>query len=246
MRQFKRFWPRALPFRLLLVVAGALLLLAAFAPSANASLIDYFNFEDTFPDLTSDAPPGFVSNTMTTNFIAGDFLNVAGLGLNVAPGDGDGNAQALGMSRNSANQGAHFDIPLITSQGFFQNMTLTFAFARPGNGFSLVTLSFSTDGGLTFPGAGPSAILTQGAGPFLATLAVPAAANNVPLLVLRLVFTGATSNGENAELTIDNLQINGTIVPEPATVAGGLFGVLGLCWFQRRRLRLLLPRSRRA
>jgi hypothetical protein len=65
---------------------------------------------------------------------------------------------------------------------------------------------------------------------------VPAAANNQPLLVLRLVFTGGTSNGNNPETQIDNLVIGGTIVPEPATVAGGLLGVLGLCWFQRRRL----------
>jgi hypothetical protein len=236
---------------LLLVVAGALLLLAAFAPSANASLIAYFNFEDTFPDLTSECPtcpspgPGFANTTITTSFNSMDFLNVAGLLANGAVGDMDPNNQALGMSRNSANQGAHFDIPLFTPSGFFQNMTLTFAFARPGNGFSLVTLSFSTDGGASFT-TGPSAILTQGAGPFIASLPVPIAANNAPLLVLRLVFTGATSNGNNAELTIDNIQINGTIVPEPATIAGGLFGVLGLCWFQRRRLRLLLPRLRRA
>ena len=45
MRKFKTCRPRTLPFRLLLVVAGALLLLAAFAPSAKADLIAYFNFE---------------------------------------------------------------------------------------------------------------------------------------------------------------------------------------------------------
>ena len=39
-----------------------------------------------------------------------------------------------------------------------------------------------------------------------------------------------------SRIEIDNIQINGTIVPEPATVAGGLLGVLGLCWHQRRRL----------
>jgi hypothetical protein len=241
MRQFKRYRP----FRSLLFLAGAFLLLAAFAPRANASLIDYFNFEDTFPDLTSDAPPGFVTNTITTNFIAANFLNVAGLALNVAGGDLDGNFQGLGMSRNSLNNGAHFDIPLFSPSGFFQMMTVTFAYARPGNGFSLVTLSFSTDGGATFT-TGPSAPLIQGAGPFLATLIVPSGANNAPLLLLRLVFSGAISNGNNAELTIDNIQINGTIVPEPATIAGGLLGVLGLCWFQRRRLRSLVPPFRRA
>jgi len=33
---------------------------------------------------------------------------------------------------------------------------------------------------------------------------------------------------------IDNIQL--VAVPEPATIAGGLLGVLGLCWHQRRRL----------
>jgi hypothetical protein len=37
------------------------------------------------------------------------------------------------------------------------------------------------------------------------------------------------------------MQIN-AVVPEPATVAGGVLGVVGLCWHQRRRLiRSLLP-----
>jgi hypothetical protein len=52
--------------------------------------------------------------------------------------------------------------------------------------------------------------------------------------------------GNNAETIIDNVRVDGTIVPEPTTVAGGLLGVLGLCWHQRRRLRSILPRSRRA
>ena len=54
-------------------------------------------------------------------------------------------------------------------------------------------------------------------------------------LVLRLLFTGGQSNGVDLQFQLDNIQIDGT-VPEPATVAGGLLGVLGLCWFQRRRL----------
>ena len=59
---------------------------------------------------------------------------------------------------------------------------------------------------------------------------------NIPNLVLRLNFTLGQSNGANLQTAIDNLTINGTAVPEPATVAGGLLGVLGLCWHQRRRL----------
>ena len=59
---------------------------------------------------------------------------------------------------------------------------------------------------------------------------------DMPNLLVRLHFTNGQSNGNNIQNIIDNIQINGTVVPEPATVAGGLLGVLGLCWFQRRRL----------
>ena len=72
--------------------------------------------------------------------------------------------------------------------------------------------------------------------PQIVSLAVPVGANNAPLLVLRLQFSGGQTNDNVLQTIVDNIQINGTIVPEPATIAGGLLGVLGLCWFQRRRL----------
>ena len=52
MRKLKTRQPRSLPSRLVLIVAGAALLLAAFAPRANAALIAYFNFEGTPDHLT--------------------------------------------------------------------------------------------------------------------------------------------------------------------------------------------------
>jgi hypothetical protein len=250
MRKFKTCRSRTLAFRLLLIVAGALMLMAAFAPRANASLIAYFNFEDSTnggaPDFHSDSPPAFLGSTtiITTNYGAGDMNSLApGLALNVAPGDLDPNLLALNLRRSNPNNGAHFDIPLFAAPTLFTNMTVTFATQGNGNGFHLVQLFYSTNGGGTFT-AGPSVVLTTALQ--LVTLAVPVGANNAPLLVLRLVFTGGTSNGNDNQTQIDNIQVNGTIVPEPATVAGGLFGILGLCWHQRRRLRLLLPRLRRA
>jgi len=59
-----------------------------------------------------------------------------------------------------------------------------------------------------------------------------------------LTFTNGQSNGNNADETvIDNIRLDTTtVIPEPSTVAGGLLGVIGLCWFQRRRIRLILPR----
>ncbi|HTC77967.1 MAG TPA: PEP-CTERM sorting domain-containing protein, partial [Terriglobales bacterium] len=61
-----------------------------------------------------------------------------------------------------------------------------------------------------------------------------------------LTFTNGNSNGNDHMTVIDNIRLDATtFVPEPSTVAGGLLGVLGLCWFQRRRIRLILPRLRR-
>ena len=245
MRKLKRFLPRGLRFRSLLILTGATMLMAALAPNAKADVIVYFNFEDatngSSPDFTSESNQGLgVASTITTNYDPAHMTTVANFtsGENRLPGDIDNppfGLHSLGLSATGFNNGAHFDIPLFTPQGFFQDMTLTFAYNCAGNGFNLVTVFFSTDGGATFT-MGPSAVLTTAGVTSIATLVVPAAANNAPLLVLRLVFTGGTSNGNNPETQIDNIVINGTIVPEPATVAAGLVGVLGLCWHQRRRL----------
>ena len=237
MRKFKT----RRPFRLLFVLAGALMLLAAFTPRANAALIAYFNFEGppTLPypvNLQSQVPPGFLLTTMTTNYNPANMSAEAGVALNVPPGDPDPNGTALGLRASALNSPANFDIPLFTAQGFFQNMSISFAVNVAGNGFSTVALWYSTNGGGTFTPAPGQTFNLPNSGTFVVSFSVPAVANNAPLLVLRLQFTGGQGMGNNLQDTIDNIQINGTIVPEPATVAGGLVGVLGLCWHQRRRL----------
>ena len=136
-RTLKTCRPHSLPFRFLLVAAGALMLMAALAPSANAqSLIAYYNFEDGFrggpPDYTAE-PIAFVQASMVpaarvlTSFPA--FAREApGLTQNVWPTDPDLPRFGLGLSsRTSDHNNAAFDIPLFSSQGLFQNMTISFA-----------------------------------------------------------------------------------------------------------------------
>ena len=133
----------------------------------------------------------------------------------------------MGLRRTGRNDGAHFDIPLFTSQGFFPNMTVTFATNATGNGFANVQLFYSTNGGGNFT-AGPSAVLTGA--PQLVSLAVPVGANNAPLLVLRLVFTNG-GPGNDLQTQIDNIQVNGTIVPEPRRSRAGCSAFLGCAGF---------------
>jgi len=246
MRKLKRIRRCALPFHLLLIVAGALLLMAAFAPKANADVLIYFNFEDATiggpfdpaadvvgaPDFNPGG--GIQASTIETNIVVTGA--VAGTLANRTTGDID-NADpgvAMGMRTTPADNG-HF-IQFQVNATTFSNMSLSFAINTSGNGFNSVMVSYSITPG--HPDASFVVFATQflpaGSGFNVFTFAVPAAVDGQSDVKLRLLFTGGTSQGQNLQTIIDNIQLTG--VPEPTTVAGGLLGVLGLCWHQRRRL----------
>jgi hypothetical protein len=257
LRKFKTRRPRSLPFRLLVILAGALLLLAAFAPSANAdcpSCIRYYNFEgaDTPPypvNLDSHVPAFEVGaafrmflNTGTNPTLAatGPFPVAStsqqpGLPLNVAAGDPAPNLTSLGIHRSGQNQ-LYMDIPFFSATGIYDITSVSFAVAANGNGYEFASLLISSNGGATFTQIGATQVIPNGPGAIL-TFTIPAGTTfGDPTTVLRLAFTGGRSNGADLQNQFDNIQINGTVIPEPATVAGGLLGVLSLCWHQRRRL----------
>jgi len=260
MRKFKRFPPHGLRFGLLLILAGALLLLAALAPSAKADLIAYFNFEDSLngrpPDFTSDvigAPDfnpggGVVLTTITTDYTSGEATaNHPGIDLNRSAGDIDVPPLTpnldVKLTDAGNNNNRHFDFNVFSSGGFYQDMTLSFAVKTRMGGFTDVTVQFSINGGGTWTTFGTAALQLNV--PSIKSFSVPTAANNAPNLAFRFFFTGGTGTREDVLYTeFDNIQLTGAIVPEPTTVAGGLLGVLGLCWFQRRRL-IRLGRWRR-
>lgn len=246
MRKFMRFPPRNLRFRLLLLVAGAFALLAAFSPRANAALIRYYDFEGApsngyavnldshTPAVETGAGTTLVLRDEngnpfpTTSTLVGPPLN-----LNVPAGAGP-NLVSLG-SNHVHEHNLNVDIPMPSSQGIYDVTSVSFAYAAAGNSYVLATLSFSTDAGNTFTTI-TSAVLPSTPGQVV-SFTIPAGTTlNINNLVLRISFSGGQSNGNNLQFQLDNIQIGGTIVPEPATVAAGLLGVLGLCWFQRRRL----------
>jgi len=248
-----KFPPRGFQFSSLLVLAGVLMLMAALTPTAKADLIVYFNFEDSFsgglPDFMSDvtgAPDfnpggGVVLTTITTDYTTGEVLaNHPGTSLNRSAGDIDVPPLSPGLDvvlvNPANNNNRHFDFSVPSSQGLFQDMTLSFAVKSRTGGFDNVTVQFSINGGGTFTTFGTAALPTDGTKQVV-SFDVPTAANNAPNLAFRFFFTGGTGTSTHTQYTaFDNLQLTGTIVPEPPTVAAGLLGVLGLCWHQRRRL----------
>ena len=249
MRKFMRFPPRTLRFRSLLILAGALLLLAAFTPCANAALIRFYDMEGT------DTPPypvGLQSNTPAVEIGAATTLFLdngtpgspyaavrtsqeAGVPFNLPPGAGT-NLTSLGIHRSGLTP-LGVEIPMPSSQGIYDVTSVSFAYGANGNGYAFAEVQISSNGGLTFSTiAGTLVALPAGPG-FQVIIPIASGTTlNINPLVLRLLFTGGQSNGSDLQFQLDNIQINGTIVPEPATVAGGLLGVLGLCWHQRRRL----------
>ena len=255
MPKFNRRSRPALSFRLFFVLAGALLLLAALAPSANAqNVLIYFNFEDNpigpgydhqadvqgFPDFNPGG--GVQQSTLSDSFVGTGTGTVAGTAINRTALDIDTSTlRALGLRTTPVDNGSWIQFGVNAT--LFSNMSLSFAINTQGNGFNSVTLSYSTNGGGTFTNFATQAI-PAGGGFNAFTFAVPSAVDGQANVILRMTFTGGTSQGNNLQTIIDNIQLTG--VPEPTTVAGGLFGVLGLCWHQRRRIRLILPRSRRA
>jgi hypothetical protein len=243
MRKFKRFAPHRLRFRLLFILAAAALLLTAFVPNANADELVYFNFEDAVvggpPDFEADvvgAPDfnpggGIQLSTMTTNFlfdaaVDGFLDNRTTLDIdNADPGVG------LGLRTTPDDNGHWIQFPVNATT--FHDMSLSFAVNTAGNGFNTVELSYSTTGpGGPFIVVGSQFIPSSGVQ--VLTFSVPTGANFQANLVLRLTWSGGTSEGNNLQTVVDNIQLTG--VPEPTTVVGGLLGVLGLCWHHRRRL----------
>jgi len=252
MRKFKRRQPRGLPFRLLVILAGALLLLAAFAPCANAQgLLRFYDFEGpvgpppAYPvNLGSHTPaleqgPAFDLTLTTTNGDPYPRLRTSaeiGLPENRPPGS-DPSLVSLGIHRSGAGP-LNINMPFFSATGIYDITSVSFVIAGNGNGFEAAQLLRSSDGGASFqqiPGT-PIQFVPNGPGTVLTFTVAPGTTLNIPLLVLQVRFTLGQSNGVDLQNQIDNIQVAGTAVPEPATVAGGLLGVLGLCWFQRRRL----------
>jgi hypothetical protein len=246
---------------LFLAMAGALILTSFLAPRANAdcdTLLIYFNFEDGtiagkhpptpgVVDFTSDQTPenpggGIQMSLLQTNYTAGQFDSVSSLipigTTNQSAGDNDVPPKTPGIAVNffnSSNNNGKY-IQFAVDATFFTDMSLSYAVNTNGNGFSTQTCQYSITAGHADGTFVTFATFTGLTGLQTLSADLPPATNNQTDLVIRIVFSGGQSNGQDDQTIIDNIQLTGCVIPEPATVASGLLGVLGLCWFQRRRL----------
>jgi hypothetical protein len=230
-----------------LLAFAAIAMLASFAPTANAALMTYFNFNDAGTNgsaaaaaaYTSDTavPPPAQSTTLVTNYTLANILSAQGSSINVAPGDpitsaSNAGNHALSFTNANGNEGKYFEFDITTLA--FKDFILKMAVRGTGTSFTTLTLSYSTDGtNFTNDGTFTSARDSNYALATFDLSAISAIENQVSPVTIRITFSGATGNGNT---NIDNITLTADPVPEPATVLGGLLGVAGLCFHQRRRL----------
>lgn len=251
MRKCETCRPSALPFRSLLVAAGALSLTAAFLPQANAhfcppgancNVLEHFNFNSeaagTLLPLTSVEGNATLTNDTANAFPLGNIRTATagnvGTPLNAVGADPAGNALDVSGNTTGTLKSYCFDIGSINVSGLAV-LSVSFALNSIGNGtqFTTFALNFSTNGGATFTNFSTQPI-SQGTGYQLyhASLTLPAGTTSV---IIQFCFTGSTDDRSPNHTYIDNIEID-SVIPEPTTAGGGLLGVLGLCWHQRRRL----------
>ena len=161
MRKFKPRVPRSLPFRLLVILAGALLLLAAFAPSTNAQgLLRYYNFEGPpsggYPvNLDSHFPAAEVGGGVFglqlhgtggipgIPYPVGNTSSEAGLPDNIAPGDPGPNLASLGIHTSRASQ-LNLDMTFVSPTGVYDITSVSFAVNANGNGYLAARVEIRT------------------------------------------------------------------------------------------------------
>ena len=255
MRKFKTCSRCSLPFRLLVILAGAFLLLAAFTPCANAdcpACIRFYDFE-------GPVGPGFVVNPGShmpaieqgdiapfailfqndngTPYTLGNLSAESGaiLGNTNLPPGANPNLVSLGLHHSGEG---HLDLVMTfpSVAGIYNIQSVSFASRGSGNGFQECQLQISSNGGVSWTAASVVTAIPTSIGTIVLNNTLFGSTFGIPDLLVRIQFLNGQSNGGDLQNLIDNIQVNGVVVPEPATVAGGLFGIIGLCWHQRRRL----------
>ena len=261
MRKFRTCSRRSLAFRLLVILAGAFLLLAAFAPCANAdcpACIRFYDMEGAGvvvgqgshqPAIEQGDVPPFaflLQNDDGTPYSLANLSaeNAPTVGATNFPAGAQPNVVSLGVHRSG--QG-HMDIVMSfpSVAGIYDIQSVSFASRGSGNGFQNVQLQANLNGAGWVNLSAITPIPTSIGTIVLNNTLCVGCTLGVSNVLIRLQFINGQSNGGELQNIIDNIQVNGVVLPEPATVAGGLLGILGLCWHQRRRLKLILPGSRK-
>jgi hypothetical protein len=218
------------------ITMGVLILMAMAAPSARAALLTYYDFEDG--NLSSDSPG--LQPTSISVAVGTTITFPAGSGTTVNAVTPITTNTALTIHPDALGEGP-FALGGLTTTGL-TDVHLSFALASTGEfgAFTDLTLAYSIDGGSNFnflasvPGLTSSHTDYNPALTFDVSALTGGAVDGVSGSKLFFEFFFSGGGADSAPTFIDNIQV--TAVPEPSSYIGALFGLVGLCWFQRRWL----------
>lgn len=212
-------------------------IVAAVAGAANAQLATW-TFETTVPLATDSQAAG----PYAAEVVAGGITaNASGFHTSALTDYSNpvGNGSNESFSSNEWGSGDYYQFELNTTN--FQSLSFSWMQTRSSTGpttFDLVYRvgnigAFSTlVDNYTVPQVTWSSLSQVDSGSIFAPVAVPAAANNQALVQFRLVaqVAGSAAGGTSR---VDNIVVNGTLIPTPGSIA--LFGLGGLMVARRRR-----------
>lgn len=225
----------------LLLTAAVILLSFSQAPAA---LLAYWNFNSGTPSgpsySTSIAIP---ANTGSASISlanwggsVGGFTNQTTT-TNALNGDSGGNSFSLS---GAAGSGTYIDF-ILSSSGY-ENLVISFPSFRTGQAYSRGTWQYSTDG-TNFFGFNPAdgtpsdtyyAIPGGNNWSTLQTIQLPTGTSDATSLTVRYILSNTSGDGSNAFYRLDNIQINGTAIPEPAAPLLAALSLITLVSMRRR------------
>lgn len=217
------------------------------AVSYGQTLIGGYDFGQSYSDLALDGPTSdpfvsfsfqdpsgnlFPSTQLSANNVsAGLTINSANriAGFNDEFGAG-GSLLAQNLPPNSTSTGGFFDFGVNAGGNPFTDIVFGFgaSITQAGAGGSTVGISYSLDGGLNFISLGTELVNTlqiEG-GQEVSTSVLSDTTNDI---TFRVGFDNIDTG-----VNFDNLQISGTVVPEPSTYAA-IFGAIALGFVAYRR-----------
>jgi len=214
-----------------IVAFASVAMLVCASSAANATLVAYWNFNSFDPATDTTIPADQGVGTVDLSGWGGGVASFAGTTINALGGDPSGGSLSLqGGGTSDPFPGNDTYIEVQFSMAGLMDLEVTFATRGTSTGFDTGQWSYSTDGA-SFTNFGVNTA-TRSTSFALAPLVGTDGLDNASSAFLRYTLSGAESSGGNNR--IDNLQLNATVIPEPAGIVLMMVGLAAVGAMRRR------------